>query len=195
MSSPVSSSLGDLLKDLPTHNRDNFSRINTGPDGSFAGQRQHYNTSSGVNGRHRNPLYIPTKDFPEEQLIVTEKTNILLRYLHQQWDKKAAAAAASQQRKRDCEATAVPGSSGAQADGDGASQRKKARLEAIDQGINRVPPPTAPVGASSSSSSLSANGGAWPRPPPPSAAPSNQHPQDPRNGGSGLGSSGYNLQR
>merc|ERR1739842_33611 len=33
--------------------------------------------------------YVPTKDIPSDQVIVTEKTNILLRYLHQQWDKKA----------------------------------------------------------------------------------------------------------
>lgn len=33
---------------------------------------------------------------------MTEKTNILLRYLHQQWDKKAAQAA-NAQRKREAE--------------------------------------------------------------------------------------------
>merc|ERR1712096_47122 len=32
----------------------------------------------------------PVKDIPADQVIVTEKTNILLRYLHQQWDKKAS---------------------------------------------------------------------------------------------------------
>jgi len=32
--------------------------------------------------------YVPTKDIPAQQVIVTEKTNILLRYLHQQFDKK-----------------------------------------------------------------------------------------------------------
>jgi DET1- and DDB1-associated protein 1 len=36
------------------------------------------------------------------QVIVTERTNILLRYLHQQWDKKAATA-----RKREAEAAAA----------------------------------------------------------------------------------------
>jgi len=35
-------------------------------------------------------VYLPTKDHPSEQIITTEKTNILLRYLHQQWDKKKA---------------------------------------------------------------------------------------------------------
>ena len=45
---------------------------------------------------------MPTKDIPSEQVIVTEKTNILLRYLHQQWDKKAAQAA-NAQRKREAE--------------------------------------------------------------------------------------------
>jgi len=37
------------------------------------------------------------------QVIVTEHTNILLRYLHQQWDKKAASA----QRKREADAAAA----------------------------------------------------------------------------------------
>jgi len=32
--------------------------------------------------------YVPTKDIPAQQVIVTEKTNILLRYLHAQFDKK-----------------------------------------------------------------------------------------------------------
>ena len=51
---------------------------------------------------------MPTKDFPGEQRIVTEKTNILLRYLHQQWDKKAAQ---QQQlhRKREASATTEAG--------------------------------------------------------------------------------------
>ncbi|XP_035509492.1 DET1- and DDB1-associated protein 1 [Morone saxatilis] len=39
----------------------------------------------------RPSVYLPTREYPSEQIIVTEKTNILLRYLHQQWDKKNAA--------------------------------------------------------------------------------------------------------
>uniref|UniRef100_A0A3B3X9W1 DET1- and DDB1-associated protein 1 n=1 Tax=Poecilia mexicana TaxID=48701 RepID=A0A3B3X9W1_9TELE len=39
--------------------------------------------------RNRRPsVYLPTREYPSDQIIVTEKTNILLRYLHQQWDKK-----------------------------------------------------------------------------------------------------------
>uniref|UniRef100_A0A8C5HQB7 DET1- and DDB1-associated protein 1 n=1 Tax=Gouania willdenowi TaxID=441366 RepID=A0A8C5HQB7_GOUWI len=42
--------------------------------------------------QNRRPsVYLPTREYPSEQIIVTEKTNILLRYLHQQWDKKNAA--------------------------------------------------------------------------------------------------------
>ena len=55
-----------------------------------------------VTSRSRSTVYVPTKDIPSEQVIVTEKTNILLRYLHQQWDKKAAHAA-NAQRKREAE--------------------------------------------------------------------------------------------
>ncbi|KAJ8971813.1 hypothetical protein NQ317_004843, partial [Molorchus minor] len=29
----------------------------------------------------------PTKDYPSEQIIVTEKTSILLKYMQQHWDK------------------------------------------------------------------------------------------------------------
>ena len=39
-------------------------------------------------------MYVPPKDYPHEQEIVTERTNILLRYLHQQLDKKIATSAA-----------------------------------------------------------------------------------------------------
>ena len=60
---------------------------------------------------------MPTKDFPGEQRIVTEKTNILLRYLHQQWDKKAAQ---QQQlhRKREATATTEAGEAGDQVERD-----------------------------------------------------------------------------
>ena len=124
-------SLSEFLKDLPTHNRDNFTRIQT--DASSLGRPHHgqvkctsgivYNYKIGsfyficlkndysakhiyldlqVTSRSRSTVYVPTKDIPSEQVIVTEKTNILLRYLHQQWDKKAAHAA-NAQRKREAE--------------------------------------------------------------------------------------------
>jgi len=69
--------MADFLKDLPTVNRDNFTKIN--------------HDSSHRNSTGKKNMYVPTKDIPSDQVIVTEKTNILLRYLHQQWDKKAAA--------------------------------------------------------------------------------------------------------
>ena len=127
-------SLSEFLKDLPTHNRDNFTRIQT--DASSLGRPHHGQVkfTSGmvyyykirsfrfmflhllennysakhtyldlqVTSRSRSTVYVPTKDIPSEQVIVTEKTNILLRYLHQQWDKKAAHAA-NAQRKREAE--------------------------------------------------------------------------------------------
>ena len=124
-------SLSEFLKDLPTHNRDNFTRIQT--DASSLGRPHHgqVKCTSGmvyyykigsfilhllennysakhtyldlqVTSRSRSTVYVPTKDIPSEQVIVTEKTNILLRYLHQQWDKKAAHAA-NAQRKREAE--------------------------------------------------------------------------------------------
>lgn len=120
-------SLSEFLKDLPIHNRDNFTRIQS--DASSSG-RPH---SGQVTSRSRSTVYVPTKDIPSEQVIVTEKTNILLRYLHQQWDKKAAQAA-NAQRKREAEGrlheddqTAGPS---------GVSQRKKARLDPLPNGSN-----------------------------------------------------------
>jgi len=68
--------MADFLKDLPTRNADNFTKIN--PDTC-------HRSSTG-----KKTAYVPVKDIPADQVIVTEKTNILLRYLHQQWDKKSA---------------------------------------------------------------------------------------------------------
>jgi len=168
--SASSGTLSDLLKNLPTHNSENFSKVAAGGSAYdiSSAQRQHYNSSTGVSSRYRNPLYVPTKDFPGEQRIVTEKTNILLRYLHQQWDKKAAQ---QQQlhRKREASATTEAGDAG--------DQRKKARLEArMDSTGNR---------AASSSSSSAANGAAR---------------RDPRNGGdvgegNGIGAASQGRQR
>ncbi|XP_053539007.1 DET1- and DDB1-associated protein 1 isoform X1 [Ictalurus punctatus] len=64
----------DFLKGLPVYNKSNFSR---------------FHADSVCKASNRRPsVYLPTREYPSEQIIVTEKTNILLRYLHQQWDKK-----------------------------------------------------------------------------------------------------------
>ncbi|XP_076001182.1 DET1- and DDB1-associated protein 1-like [Genypterus blacodes] len=67
----------EFLKGLPVYNKNNFSR---------------FHADSVCKASNRRPsVYLPTRDYPSEQIIVTEKTNILLRHLHQQWDKKTAA--------------------------------------------------------------------------------------------------------
>lgn len=75
--------------------------------------------------------YVPTKDIPADAVIVTEKTNILLRYLHQQWDKKDKSAA----RKRELEAAAAAaGTNGTVKTTEGSSEesaRKKPRLDPL----------------------------------------------------------------
>lgn len=53
-------------------------------------------------------MYLPTREYPSEQIIVTEKTNILLRYLHQQWDKKNAAKKREQEPTEGENAAAPP---------------------------------------------------------------------------------------
>ncbi|MCL4115579.1 UNVERIFIED_CONTAM: hypothetical protein GTU68_017641 [Idotea baltica] len=64
-----------FLKELPVHNEQNFSKFQGDP--------------SGRTSYKKPPVFLPTKDNPYSQEIVTEKSNILLRYLHQQWEKKA----------------------------------------------------------------------------------------------------------
>ncbi|KAK2172759.1 hypothetical protein NP493_932g00064 [Ridgeia piscesae] len=66
--------MANFLKGLPSYNETNFTKY-------------HADSSCKLNVG-RPTVYICTKDYPSEQVITTEKTNILLRYLHQQWDKK-----------------------------------------------------------------------------------------------------------
>ncbi|XP_074650777.1 DET1- and DDB1-associated protein 1-like [Tubulanus polymorphus] len=74
--------MGDFLKELPSYNKTNFTR--------------YIADSSCRSGARKPSVYISTTDHPSEQVITTDKTNILLRYLHQQWDKK------NLHKKRDC---------------------------------------------------------------------------------------------
>ncbi|KAK1342539.1 hypothetical protein QTO34_015304 [Cnephaeus nilssonii] len=95
----------DFLKGLPVYNKSNFSR---------------FHADSVCKASNRRPsVYLPTREYPSEQIIVTEKTNILLRYLHQQWDKKNAA------KKRDQEQVDLEGESSA-------PPRKVARTDSPD---------------------------------------------------------------
>ncbi|XP_077299982.1 DET1- and DDB1-associated protein 1 isoform X3 [Arctopsyche grandis] len=71
---PSRLSIREFLKDLPSYDEQNFTL---------------FNTDNGIRTCSKRPsVYLPTTEFPSEQIIVTEKTNILLRYLHQQWEKK-----------------------------------------------------------------------------------------------------------
>ncbi|XP_009890685.1 PREDICTED: DET1- and DDB1-associated protein 1 [Charadrius vociferus] len=95
----------DFLKGLPVYNKSNFSR---------------FHADSVCKASNRRPsVYLPTREYPSEQIIVTEKTNILLRYLHQQWDKKNAA------KKRDQEQVEIEGENSA-------PPRKIARTDSQD---------------------------------------------------------------
>lgn len=69
--------MASFLKGLPSYNENNFSRF--------------FSDSNCKSTAKKPPVYICTKDHPSEQVITTEKTNILLRYLHQQLDKKSVA--------------------------------------------------------------------------------------------------------
>ncbi|XP_055941559.1 DET1- and DDB1-associated protein 1-like [Argiope bruennichi] len=69
-----SEATAEFLKGLPSRNENNFSRFQ--PD------------TSCKNSMKRSSVYLPTKDHPSEQIITTEKTTILLRYLQQQFERK-----------------------------------------------------------------------------------------------------------
>ncbi|KAM6235761.1 DET1- and DDB1-associated protein 1 isoform 1-T1 [Porphyrio hochstetteri] len=104
-STPGASAEADFLKGLPVYNKSNFSR---------------FHADSVCKASNRRPsVYLPTREYPSEQIIVTEKTNILLRYLHQQWDKKNAA------KKRDQEQVEIEGENSA-------PPRKIARTDSQD---------------------------------------------------------------
>ena len=68
--------MADFFKGLTVYNKSNFSR---------------FHADSVCKASNRRPLvYLPMWEHPFDQIIVTEKINILLCYLHQQWDKKNA---------------------------------------------------------------------------------------------------------
>jgi len=119
--------MNEFLKDLPTRNRDNFSRLHCDASVSGSPGGSLYASRNTVTTRGRGSCnYVPTKDIPADAVIVTEKTNILLRYLHQQWDKKDKNAA----RKRELEAAAAAAASKT-SDSEEASARKKPRLDPL----------------------------------------------------------------
>lgn len=90
-------SVTEFLKDLPSFNKDNFT----------------LHSDLSARSSRRPSIYLPTEEIPSEvsdwkgglerilfiyqvascvpplqQIIITEKKHILLRYLHQQWNKK-----------------------------------------------------------------------------------------------------------
>merc|ERR1712203_656178 len=87
----------NFLKDLPTYNQENFSKIHD------------LDVSQTPTQDKRQTKYVPTEDYSlDEQEIVTEKTNILLRYLHQQLDKKLSLIQNNTKREASKEPHEVP---------------------------------------------------------------------------------------
>ena len=86
----------NFLKDLPIYNQENFSKIDEVDDSQTTQDKQ-------------QTKYVPTEDYSlDEQEIVTEKTNILLRYLHQQLDKKLSLIQNNTKREASKEPNEVP---------------------------------------------------------------------------------------
>ncbi|NXP23142.1 DDA1 protein, partial [Scytalopus superciliaris] len=101
----------DFLKGLPVYNKSNFSRFHA--DSVCKASVSIPKIPAGRGGK------APGKELQPPKFIVTEKTNILLRYLHQQWDKKNAA------KKRDQEQVEIEGENSA-------PPRKIARTDSQD---------------------------------------------------------------
>ncbi|XP_017888135.1 DET1- and DDB1-associated protein 1 isoform X2 [Ceratina calcarata] len=70
---PSNNPIAEFLSGLPSYNPSNFTKCS-----EDSGNRICIKKPS---------VYLPTRDYASEQIIVTEKTTILLRYLHQHWDK------------------------------------------------------------------------------------------------------------
>ena len=66
-------SVRDFLKDLPTRNSANFARLQPGSDDAGGarnrgGDQQQARSSSSAVSRHRSNIYVPTKDYPSDQV-------------------------------------------------------------------------------------------------------------------------------
>jgi len=70
------SNAADFLKNLPSYKKENFSRFVADSSSRNTNQSSKADTS------------VVCGDDSSSQVIVTEKTSILLRYLHEQWDRK-----------------------------------------------------------------------------------------------------------
>jgi len=81
-------SVAEFLSGLPSINENNFANFHT--------------DSANRTCVKRPSVYLPTKDYPSEQVIVTEKTTIILKYLHQRWDKNSVY---NNERKRELATT------------------------------------------------------------------------------------------
>uniref|UniRef100_A0A2S2Q942 DET1- and DDB1-associated protein 1 n=1 Tax=Sipha flava TaxID=143950 RepID=A0A2S2Q942_9HEMI len=84
-------------------------------DGMPSFDERNFSSFHSDNGRSKRvPVYISTEDQPNDQIIVTDKSNLLLRYLHNQWDKKHGG------KKRELVDSTEEG---------GSTSRKRARLD------------------------------------------------------------------
>ncbi|KAK2718921.1 DET1- and DDB1-associated protein 1-like isoform X2 [Artemia franciscana] len=63
-----------MLKDLPSKNLESFAKFSEEPWGSTHGKKM--------------PVYIPTEENDNDTVIITDKTNILLRFLRQKQEQK-----------------------------------------------------------------------------------------------------------
>ncbi len=71
--------MADFMKDLPSRDRSNFTRLGEGGADQSSAHHHHQNARPGASvvSRHRSAMYVPTKEYPSEQVI----HNSLHRYI------------------------------------------------------------------------------------------------------------------
>jgi DET1- and DDB1-associated protein 1 len=67
--------MAGFLEGLPSYDKSNFENFRP-EDTRFTSDK-------------KCAVYLCTRELPSRQVITTEKTNILMRFLHKQWDRKS----------------------------------------------------------------------------------------------------------
>ena len=71
-------SVSDFLKNLPTHNSENFTKLNSSDGVAANGRPLTSGSQQSMTSRHRPAVYIPTTDYPTEQVSLW----VIRKWLH-----------------------------------------------------------------------------------------------------------------
>jgi len=98
--------VAEFLKGLPSHNQTNFSQFQadscrTKRPSVYLETKKDQDDEVGQGMLYHFLVFVlHSSSFPSS-VITTEKTNILLRYLHQEWDRKKEAKNAGNSKRRE----------------------------------------------------------------------------------------------